>query len=60
MNAELLEKVMKQHHTEKGDPVDVMNLAAMVAVHEMLETPNEQGQGRFDSVAGRPSPAPDC
>ena len=29
-----------EQHTEKGDPVDVMNLVAMVAVREMLETPN--------------------
>jgi hypothetical protein len=34
-----LREAMEQH-TEKGDPVDVMNLAAMVAVREMLETPN--------------------
>lgn len=27
-------------HVEKGDPVDVMNLAAMVAVREMLEAHN--------------------
>lgn len=25
-----------------------------------LLTPNEQGHGRADSEAGRPSPAPDC
>lgn len=27
-------------HVEKGDPVDVANFAAMVAVREILETPN--------------------
>ncbi len=42
-------------HTEKGDPVDVMNLAAMVAVREMLETPNAIGQG---GAACGASPAP--
>lgn len=37
--AKELRESMEQH-IEKGDPVDVMNLAAMVAVREMLETPN--------------------
>ena len=27
-------------HVEKGDPVDVANFAAMVAVREILETPD--------------------
>lgn len=39
-----LREAMEQH-TEKGDPVDVMNLAAMVAVREMLETPNVELTG---------------
>jgi hypothetical protein len=39
-------------HTEKGDPVDVMNLAAMVAVREMLETPNAEVTG--GPLAARP------
>ena len=43
-----LREAMEQH-TEKGDPVDVMNLAAMVAVREMLDTPNDIAQGREHS-----------
>ena len=39
-----LREAMEQH-TEKGDPVDVMNLAAMVAVREMLEAPNADVTG---------------
>ena len=27
---------------------------------DKTKAPNEQGQGRADSEAGRPSPAPDC
>lgn len=50
-----LREAMEQH-TANGDPVDVMNLAAMVAVREMLETPNMQGQG--EAACGR-SPVED-
>ena len=39
-----LREAMEQH-TEKGDPVDVMNLAAMVAVREMLEAHNAELTG---------------
>lgn len=39
---------------EKGDPVDVMNLAAMVAVWEMLETPNAKVSGAGTASAGLP------
>ena len=40
-----------EQHTEKGDPVDVMNLAAMVAVREMLEAPNAPHEGRTAALS---------